>query len=87
MHWVCPIVNVYSGEDPQDNFEDLETNEAQPAKSVNLSQHLIAAIRTHVGTHYTKELPGHDSPFELDSIAQSANSTGLYLNLVAVSQK
>lgn len=87
MQWVCSTIDLHSGEDPQDNSEDLEINAAQPAKSVNMSQHLIAAISTHVGTHYTKELPGHDSPFEVGSITQSANSHKLYLDLVAVSQK
>lgn len=84
---VCKTINQCSGEHPQNNSEDLETNEAQPSKTMNMGQHIIAAIKLRTGTHSTKAVPRHDSLFEVDRIAQSANSTELNLDLVAVPQE
>jgi hypothetical protein len=77
-------IHLCSGEHPQNNSEDLETNEAQPSKAVNMGQHLIAATILHSGTHFTKAVPSYDSLFEVDRITQSANPTELNLDLVAV---
>jgi hypothetical protein len=83
----CKTIDQCSGEHPQNDAEDLETNEAQPPKAANSSQHLVAAMRLHSGTHFTKAVPRYDSLFEVDCIAQSANSTELNLDLVAVPQE
>lgn len=52
-----------------------------------MDQHLVVATELRFWTHSTKAVSWCDLLLKTDSIAQSAHSAELHLNLVTVSQK